>query len=1037
MLKIEKQISNLIANQFPAVYREQGDQLVAFVQAYYEWLETNCQLLEVEDSAGFAVGDIVTQGPAGGEIIAAIGGKLLVLSTRLLIDSSTASANSSSIGNQITSLSTMDSQALVGQGSSVYAQRVYDANTDTYSTKTYDRSSYTQALRGADIFACMHFCDSLLPLQSSSGASTNIISASNSSINLLGRYLSEYNDIDLTVDRFIVHFKEKFLSNIEFDVATNKRLLIKNALDLYRAKGTERAIDLFFKLVYGTEARVYTPGEDLFRLSDGEYIKPIYLEVTNSPWLVESIGRIVRGAISSASGFVERYIRRRVDNNFVYILYISAIEGTFVNNEPLIIAGRSLRYDNPRVVGSLNSFEIVGSGTGFEVGDLVSIVANTGSGGIARVTGISEQTGVVDFDLVEGGWGYTVNADAIVSEKVISLSNVVIGNTSITANYFSLLEGLTQSRVTIGYNSASANLVVGDSIYFANGTANTSGVVITSSPNTASNGSLLVSVPVGNIAAIVANNKIHYSNNLLVANVGTVAGSSVGSTVMGIPSTVTLSVGAISNGSVLTVGQTVVQGNTTGLITAVDQISSSADIVIDIIRGAYAIGSNVTIGSTVTANVVNQALTVGVYSVNATFSNGYAISTSCTQVSATITGLSTGSLADFSVGTIGEPETVFLNTDLLAANNTSNVPFMSLALAAGSYGFPKAPAGNSATIGFQMLAFDDYNLGSVGTITGINPGTNYNVDPYVLVRQPYISGFGRRDLVINIDAPTGSFAIGERIVQTNANLTYIALGAANTSGFVVGENIRQGSGPETANGTITDIVTNASLIVRNVQGTFAASANVFSRISSANVVVANVTSQSIASTAKALVSAANTTVIHAKRIQFENTWTAGTQLVGQSSGTTANVVSVIEDANTLPIGLNAVVTANVVIAPGAVTSLRVVDSGFGYANGQLASFASEDGTRLGSVYLIRNGQGLSTGYWRSNKGMLSTDKYLLDSDFYQEYSYQVISRIPFDKYRNVVLDVLHVAGTKLFGAVEIDSIVDVTASYVESSIGQP
>lgn len=1028
MLNIEKQISNLIANQFPAIYREQGDQLVAFVQAYYEWLETNCQLLTVEDPTGFQVGDTVVQGPAGGEILAAIGEKLLVLSTRRLIDPQT--------GSETTSLSTMDAQALVGQGSSVYAQRVFDSSTDSYFTKTYDRSSYTQALRGVDSFACLMFCDSLVPIQSSSGASTKIIAVHNSSVNLLGRSVAEYSDIDLTVDRFIIHFKEKFLSNIEFDVATNKRLLIKNALDLYRAKGTERAVDLFFKLVYGTEARVYTPGDDLFKLSDGEYIKPVYLEVSNSPWLVDSVGKIVRGAVSSATGFVEQYIRRRVNNNFVYILYISAISGSFVNNEPLII-GNNFRYDNPRVVGSLNSFAIVVSGTGFSVGDIVSISANTGSGGFARVVNVSEQTGVVDFDLIDGGWGYTVNADAIVSEKVVSLSNVVIGNTSVTPNYMLLLESLVQKKITIDYDTATANLVTGDSIYFANSTANTgNGIVISSSPNTASNGTLLVSVPTSNIAAIIANNKIYYTtNNTLVANVVVVTNSSVSSGVMGIPTTVTLNIDEISGGTVLSAGQSVVQGNTAGTITAVNQIGDSATIVIDIIRGAYAIGSVVTVGSA-TANVINQSIDVGLYAINATFSNGYPISTSCTEVSATITGLSTGSLAGFSVGTIGLPETVFLNTDLLAANNTSNVPFMSLALSAGAYGFPKAPAGNSATIGFQMLTFDDFTLGTIGSITGINPGTNYNVDPYVLVRQPYISGFGRRDLVIEIANTSSSFAPGEIITQTNANLTYIALGAANTSGFVIGENIYQGLAPETANGTITDIVTDTSLIVRNVQGTFNTSSNVFSRISSANVAVANVTTQSITSTARAIIKTANTTVIQAKRIQFENTWTPGTALVGQSSGSTANVVAVFEDANTLPIGLNAVVSANVVIAPGAVTSLQVVDSGFGYANGQLATFTSADGTRAGSVFLIRNGQGISVGYWRSNKGMLSSDKYLLDSDFYQEYSYQIISRIPFDKYRNMVLDVLHVAGTKLFGAVEIDSNTDVSASHLESSITQ-
>ena len=73
------------------------------------------------------------------------------------------------------------------------------------------------------------------------------------------RRLPDYRDIDSTTDDFIVHFKEKYLKNIQFDTATNKKLLVKNSLDLYRAKGTERAVDLFFKLVYGTAAEVRYP----------------------------------------------------------------------------------------------------------------------------------------------------------------------------------------------------------------------------------------------------------------------------------------------------------------------------------------------------------------------------------------------------------------------------------------------------------------------------------------------------------------------------------------------------------------------------------------------------------------------------------------------------------------------------------------------------------------------------------------------------------------------------------------------------------
>ena len=92
------------------------------------------------------------------------------------------------------------------------------------------------------------------------------------------RNLPNYRDIDTTLDEFIVHFKEKYLKNIQFDTATNKKLLVKNSLDLYRSKGTERSIDLFFKLVYGTSAEVIYPSDNILRLSDGVFEKPEYLE---------------------------------------------------------------------------------------------------------------------------------------------------------------------------------------------------------------------------------------------------------------------------------------------------------------------------------------------------------------------------------------------------------------------------------------------------------------------------------------------------------------------------------------------------------------------------------------------------------------------------------------------------------------------------------------------------------------------------------------------------------------------------------------
>jgi len=42
---ITREISQLVKNQFPSFYHEEGEMFIAFVKAYYEWLESNNQAL--------------------------------------------------------------------------------------------------------------------------------------------------------------------------------------------------------------------------------------------------------------------------------------------------------------------------------------------------------------------------------------------------------------------------------------------------------------------------------------------------------------------------------------------------------------------------------------------------------------------------------------------------------------------------------------------------------------------------------------------------------------------------------------------------------------------------------------------------------------------------------------------------------------------------------------------------------------------------------------------------------------------------------
>ena len=350
--------------------------------------------------------------------------------------------------------------------------------------------------------------------------------------------------------------------------------------------------------------------------------------------------------------------------------------------------------------------------------------------------------------------------------------------------------------------------------------------------------------------------------------------------------------------------------------------------------------------------------------------------------------------------------------------------------------FEKNLYGDIKSTIFSCLNFDNFEIGTIGGITGINPGTDYNLDPYVLVYQPYVAAFNRKDLIITVANSTGTFVEGERILQTPITFQYYDISVANATNFVLGEKIYQGTAlSSTANATITNITLgNNTIRVNSVEGSLNTS-NVYSYISTANSTVSSVNLFEELYTAKGIVKEdSNTTIVSVKRLSFENTFEPGEIVTGQISGISATVVSVKDDENSIQIGLNANVSANVATANGYVTELEIVDSGFGYSNGEVFEFLSEDGTHAGSAKSIISGHGTGSGYFKSSKGFLSTNKYVFDGEYYLEYSYEILSKLPFDKYSEMFKKVLHTAGTKVFGSVVLSDEASIPASVIETSI---
>ena len=105
-----------------------------------------------------------------------------------------------------------------------------------------------------------------------SGAQGNITQYRGNPIQNIQQLL-EYADVDNTIFDFLNQMRESFMTAIPNSLATSvsKRKLLKNIKDLYAAKGTREATELFFRILLGEEANVFYPTEHMLRVSNGDW----------------------------------------------------------------------------------------------------------------------------------------------------------------------------------------------------------------------------------------------------------------------------------------------------------------------------------------------------------------------------------------------------------------------------------------------------------------------------------------------------------------------------------------------------------------------------------------------------------------------------------------------------------------------------------------------------------------------------------------------------------------------------------------------
>jgi hypothetical protein len=224
------------------------------------------------------------------------------------------------------------------------------------------------------------------------------------------RSLLENFDVDRTANNLIKHFSNEYLINFPQKLAIDHPFIIKHILDFYRTKGSARGIELLFRILYNIDSQVNIPGKYMFRTSNATWKIPHYIETTDSPYLIQLTGQLIRSS-GGASAVVETVNQKMVNNRTINIIYLSSLDGDFRNGDLVFCDAIPQMVDGhaPIIIGSLTTVSVNGGGSGFSVGDEVAI-AGTGTGGLARIAAVVSENGKVSFQLVDGGYGYSLGA---------------------------------------------------------------------------------------------------------------------------------------------------------------------------------------------------------------------------------------------------------------------------------------------------------------------------------------------------------------------------------------------------------------------------------------------------------------------------------------------------------------------------------------------------------------------------------------------------------------------------------------------------
>ena len=409
MAKFTRKISNLIKQQVPEFVLADHPKFLEFVETYYRFMESAEITIEnVEATDGIQVETETAQ------------------ANNIVLDGS-------KIGTDRTQLDSGDKILLEDSNFGKFTSgEVVTGQTSNATAIVLSEDLINNRLF---ISAQDKFVQDEIIVGSTSTARATISGYKPNPVNNIQDLLN-FRDPDKAISSFLTKFRNEFLNTIPeiLDINVDKRKLIKNIKSVYRAKGTQKGHEVFFRFLFNEDSQTLYPRENILRVSDGKFDTTKILRVIGTTGVLSDlVGRTITGQTSEATAIVENVFQFQIGSNTVteFILNEDTIIGTFVTSEE--IRGTSSDTSDTFIKGTVsgipNEVTITNDGSLLSPKDDVPLtgggtsaiiqVGNVGSGEITEVLIDDAGTDYVIGDTITfnnlntGGGGVTAKVSVV------------------------------------------------------------------------------------------------------------------------------------------------------------------------------------------------------------------------------------------------------------------------------------------------------------------------------------------------------------------------------------------------------------------------------------------------------------------------------------------------------------------------------------------------------------------------------------------------------------------------------------------------